>query len=140
MPPLSPARPPLSATRRLAACAALRWLGAAAAAAATWVPGSVAAAGETRVEVWIELSATPPRPDASSAVRAAALRDIDAQQAALVAALQALGGVERGRVRLVRNAVAMDLPAHAVEAASAWPGVKGVRVVQHRMRIEPERR
>jgi hypothetical protein len=117
-------------------CAALRWLGAAAA----WVSVGAVAAGEARVEVWIELSAPPPRPDATAAVRAAALRDIDAQQAALVAALQALGGVERGRVRLVLNAVAMDLPVQAVETARAWPGVKAVRVVQHRTHVEPARR
>jgi hypothetical protein len=137
MPPQSPALPLLQPGRRIAARGALRWLClAATAASAPASPAGPVAAGAPRVEVWIELQAPPPRAGADAAACAAALREIDAQQAALTSALLPLGGVERGRVRLVLNAMAAELPASAVAAARALPFVKGVRVVQNRMLID----
>lgn len=99
------------------------------------------AAVDRRVEIWIDLSMTPPA--AWSALtaeqRARYLHDVDAQQAALMERLKAWPIVERGRVRIARNAVAVEAPESAVEAIRRLPDVVSVRPVTHRNRIQSER-
>jgi len=83
------------------------------------------------VHVWIELDlpalASVPRGDV--AARQVLRRRIEQQQNAVMAALRGLGAQERGRVRLLRNALAVRLPRDQLDAARRLPGVHGVRPV-----------
>ena len=90
------------------------------------------------VEVWVLLSLPPVAARAAETApqRAQALRDIDAQQAEVMARLLRLGAVERGRVRLARNALAVAVPNSALDEVRQLPGVTGVRRVMHRNRIQ----
>ena len=83
---------------------------------------------------WVDLSVPAPAPGATPAERVAQLARVDALQAEVLAALQALGAVELGRVRLVRNALAVALPAARVAPARAVPGVVRLRPLVHRHR------
>ena len=94
-----------------------------------------------RVEVWVELSEPPLGSPSSSGNTAAdrkarALR-IAAQQERAVAALRVIGGVERGRLRVLRNAVAVELSRDRIDAARRIPGVQAVRIIR---RIERDPR
>jgi hypothetical protein len=88
-------------------------------------------------EFWLDLS----EPTLSSighdqpAERAALLARIDRQQNEVLARVHELGGEEVARVKEVRNAVAVTLPAQAVPQARRIPGVLRVRSVQHRNRV-----
>lgn len=97
------------------------------------------AVGEARVaEVWIDLSlpalsSAPPGSDAP-----ALKRDIETQQDRVMARLRALGAEEIGRVKVLRNALAVRLPAAQLPAARALPEVTGVRVVRDIQRPPPK--
>jgi hypothetical protein len=93
-----------------------------------------------RVEIWLDLS----EPELASlrqadpAARTAQRQRIVAEQDRVAAALQALGGVERGRVQLLRNSIAAELPREQVDAARRIPGVRAVRLVRHVDRQPPK--
>ena len=102
--------------------------------------GGLRAADETAerwVEVWVVLSepalATLPR-DATEQ-RTALRQRIVLQQNAVMAQLVALGAIETARVQRARNAIAVRLPAAAIDAAGKIEGVIGVHAVSHRNRI-----
>ena len=86
-----------------------------------------------RVAVWVDLDL----PELASVPRGQraefdALRlQIDAQQDAVLARLRALGAIEQARVRLVRNALAVRLPAAQLDAARRIPGVRAVRPIRN---------
>lgn len=86
-----------------------------------------------RVAVWVDLDlpelASVPR--GRRAERDALRLQIDAQQDAVMARLRALGATEQARVRWVRNALAVRLPAAQFDAARRIPGVRGVRPVRN---------
>jgi hypothetical protein len=86
---------------------------------------------------WLDLS----EPALSSvgydrpAERVDLLARIDRQQDEVLERVRELGGEELARVKEVRNAVAVTLPATAVPAVGRIRGVLRVRPVQHRNRI-----
>lgn len=93
------------------------------------------------VEVWVILSepalATLPR---EAAEQRAALREkILKQQNEVMTHLAALGATESGRTQQMSNAIAIKLPAAAVERAKSIEGVVMVRPVSHRNRINDQR-
>lgn len=94
------------------------------------------------VEVWIDLTLPPtaslPRADRDG--RAALHRRIVAQQDEVMAQLARLGAVERARVQHARNALAVRIPATALDRARAIPGVRGVQLVRHLQRSMPQGR
>jgi hypothetical protein len=92
------------------------------------------------IEVWIELDipAVAARPALTEDERAQHLRAIDAQQSALLEQLQHWDAVERGRVRIVRNAVVVEIPESALDDVRQLPGVTAVLRVSHRQRIHPD--
>jgi hypothetical protein len=85
------------------------------------------------LEVWLDLS--EPELAASSrhtaCAREAHRERIVAEQNRVAAALKALGGTERGRVQLLRNSIAADLPRDQIDAARRIPGVRALRLVRH---------
>jgi hypothetical protein len=91
------------------------------------------------VEVWVVLSepalASLPR-DAAANERAELQRRIKRQQDDIMTQLAALGAVESARVQRVRNAIAVTLPAAAIESAKKIPGVLSVHAISHRNRID----
>lgn len=91
------------------------------------------------VEVWIDLTLPPtaslPRADRDG--RAALYRRIVTQQDEVMAQLAQLGAVERARVQHVRNAIAVRIPATALDRVRAIPGVRDVRIVRHLQRSTP---
>lgn len=93
------------------------------------------------MEVWLDLSepelARLPRGNRSE--REVQRQRIIAEQDRVAAALLSLGGVERGRVQLLRNSIAADLPREQIDAASRIPGVLALRVVRHVDRQPPMR-
>jgi hypothetical protein len=91
------------------------------------------------VEVWVELSepALARLPRHQVAQRAAQLRRITEEQDRVMMQLHHLGAIERARLHTVRNALAVTLPAAALDQARAIVGVQGVRAVQHRNRVSP---
>lgn len=100
---------------------------------------SSAAGASNRVEVWIDLDipAVAARPALSAEARTQHLGAIDAQQSALRQQLQRWAAVERGRVRIVRNAVVVEVPESALEDIRRLPGVTGVSRVTHPHHIQP---
>lgn len=62
---------------------------------------------------------------------------LDKQQASVSERVQALGGHELARVRVVRNALAVSVPAARLGEVAAIEGVVRVRALQHRMRVLP---
>jgi hypothetical protein len=90
-----------------------------------------------RVEVWVELSEPALASLARDQVveRAAQLRRIAEEQDRVMMQLHHLGAVERARLHTVRNALAVTLPAEALDQARAIAGVRSVRAVQHRDRV-----
>jgi hypothetical protein len=107
----------------------------------TGKPDTMRGAVDRRVEVWIDLSATPPAHWSTLTVeqRSRYLREVDAQQDALVERLRTWPIVELGRVRVARNAVAVEVPESALDAIRLLPDVVNVRPVSHRNRVQPER-
>lgn len=105
------------------------------------VQGNLPPRGElpvpARVQVWVDLT----MPAAAAAVmpssRAAYLHALNAQQELLADSLRAHGAVELARLRLVRNSIAVDLPAEAVDVVRQLPGVLWVRPVTHLHHIDP---
>jgi hypothetical protein len=109
--------------------------------------GHAAPQTAARVAVWVDLSMPEPAPGAAAAApsatdpttRAAALsmrQAVQAQQQAVAARLRALGGTELAQIVLVRNAIAVNLPADALACVRQWPGVLRVRPVTHRNRVD----
>jgi hypothetical protein len=90
------------------------------------------------VEVWVVLSepalASLPR-DAKEA-RAALRERIFTQQNNVLAQLVALGATQSGTIQHTENAVAIRLPAAAIEGVKKIDGVIGVRPVSERNRID----
>lgn len=86
---------------------------------------------DAMVEVWVQLT-LPELARVPAAQRAQAQQLIERQQDAVMQQLRALGGVEQARVRLVRNALAVRLPASALPRARAIEGVRAVTPVRHR--------
>ena len=89
------------------------------------------------VEVWVVLSvpalATLPR--AARKERAALRQRIVEQQDRVMRELQALGAVESGRTQQTSNAIAVTVPAAAVQDVKNIDGVITVRPVSQRHRI-----
>ncbi len=102
-----------------------------------------AGSGERQtIDVWVDLDlpalASLPR---QNAVERKALRlRIVQQQDAVMAKLRELGAQERGRVQLLRNALAVRLPRDQLDAARRLPGVHGVRPVRDLERVPPSSR
>lgn len=128
--------------RRPAACAVLAVLaasGAAVASAAQPLPepvvvgGSPGSVSSGRVQVWVDLTVLPLA--SAHAVfpgsRAALAHLVDRQQSALTQQLEELGAVEVGRVRIVRNAIAIEVDASQLNRIRALPGVRSVSLVRH---------
>jgi hypothetical protein len=88
------------------------------------------------VSVWVDLD-LPALAEVPLAERAALRSNILAQQALVMRGLQALGAHELTRVQQVRNAVAVRLDAAQIDAASALPGVRSVRIVRNIERQPP---
>jgi hypothetical protein len=109
-------------------------------------PGPVSrpteATSQERVDVWVELdvpplaSVPPGHPEQRTALR----QRIAEQQDAVAAGLSQLGGIELGRVQLLRNAVAVRLPINQIAEAHRIPGVHGVRPVRNAERPPPRSR
>lgn len=97
--------------------------------------------GAARREWWVDLSLPAPaaHPAVGSVERAERAVALEAQQAQVMNALRLLGATELGRVRGVRNALAVSLPNAQLTAAAAIPGVLRLRPLQHRNRphLEP---
>ena len=87
------------------------------------------------VQVWVELE-LPPLADsgAGSGAHAAA----SAIEADLVRRMKSLGAVELGRVRVLRRAIAVEVPADRVDALRALAGVRRVTPVRHVDRPPPK--
>jgi hypothetical protein len=102
------------------------------------LPASVLGEPPT-TDVWVDLDlpalASLPRQD--TAKRQALRLRIVAQQDTVMAQLRRLGGQERGRVQLLRNALAVRLPRDQLDAARRLPGVHGVRPVRDVERPPP---
>ena len=85
------------------------------------------------VSVWVDLDlpalASVPRNDA--AARNALRSQILAQQGEVMRRLLELGAIEQARVQLVRNALAVRLPAAQIDTARRIPGVRSVRAVRN---------
>lgn len=60
-----------------------------------------------------------------------ALAQVDQQQSVLTRQLVELGAVEVGRVRIVRNAIAIEVDASQLNRIRALPGVRSVSLVRH---------
>lgn len=100
---------------------------------------SVAArAADARIEVWVDLSLPALSTAAPGEPRAALKRELEAQQARVMAALRGLGAEEIGRVALLRNALAVRLPAAHLAVVRALPEVSGVRIVRDIERPPPK--
>ena len=86
-----------------------------------------------RLSEWVDLDlpALATVPGNKRAARGVLRSRIEAQQDAVMARLLGLGAQEQARVRQVRNAVAVWLPAEQIEAARLIPGVRAVRAVRH---------
>jgi len=89
-------------------------------------------------EVWVDLVSPPIAAGGAidELARQRLWQQLETEQDAVAERLRQLGGVERARVKIVRNALAFDLPVTALEAARRLPGVRQVQVVRHRMRID----
>ena len=103
-------------------------------------PASQQSAGDLAgnlVEVWLVLSepalATLPR-DAMQQ-RTDLRARIIAEQDRVLEQLRPLGAVETGRIQQVENAVAVRVPASALEAVKRIDGVTAVRYVSDRNRL-----
>lgn len=83
--------------------------------------------GAPAVDVWVDLTEPVPAtaPDAAQAKRRAAR--VARQQREVLQALEGLGGVELGRARHTRNAIAVRIPAERLDAVRSLPGVLRVR-------------
>jgi len=102
-------------------------------------PAGLYPARPDRVEVWLDLSEPELArlPPGDRTAREAQLQRITAEQDRVAAALRLLDGVERGRVQLLRNSIAADLPRERIDAVRLIPGVRAVRVVRHVVRPPP---
>ena len=107
-------------------------------AAAMLVPELPLAADAQPVEVWVVLSepALASLPRDAKEERAALRERIFMQQNNVIAQLVALGATQSGRIQHSENAVAIRLPAAAIESVKKIDGVIDVRPVSHRNRID----
>jgi hypothetical protein len=139
-----------AAIRRAGLCASILWTGclawtsqvlAAETSPGASSPGSESAATDQMVEVWVILSepalATLPRE--ATEQRTALREKILKQQNEVMTHLAALGATESGRTQQMSNALAVKLPAAAVERAKSIEGVVMVRPVTHRNHINDRR-
>jgi hypothetical protein len=94
---------------------------------------AVTSAPAKQVQVWVDL--TLPTLAAmhlqSEGSRASQIRAIDSQQDDLALQLRDLGATELGRVRLVRNAIAIEVHAEQLDRIRALPGVRSVTPIRH---------
>ncbi len=90
------------------------------------------------VEVWVVLSepALASLPRDAQEQRAALRERILKQQNKVMAQLVALGATESGRIQHTENAVAVSVPAAAIESVRKIDGVTGVRSVSDRNKID----
>jgi len=90
------------------------------------------------VEVWVVLSepALASLPRDAKEERAALRERIITQQNNVVVLLVALGATPSGRIQHTENAVAIRLPAAAIESVKKIDGVIAVRPVSDRNRID----
>ena len=87
-----------------------------------------------KVQVWVELDMPPlAAQPASPGMDAAAL----ARKADLVRRIKDLGAIEIGSVRVLRHAIAVEVPADRIEALGALDGVRRVTPVRHVDRLPP---
>lgn len=84
------------------------------------------------VQVWVDLVAAPLAAGPSASAKA--LTDL---QDALMARMRRLGAVELGRVRVLRNAIAVEVDASQLDAIRALEGVRAVTPVRHADRLGP---
>ncbi len=91
------------------------------------------------VSVWVDLDLPELASLPADRVpeRDALRQQILAQQEQVMARLRELGATEQGRVQLLRNALAVRLPANRIEAARQVPGVRAVRPVVDRVLHHP---
>lgn len=92
-----------------------------------------------RREVWLDLR-LPPLADLRHlppGQRDAAMAALEQQQASVLERVQTLGGHELARVRVVRNALAVSVPAARLGEVAAIEGVVRVRAIEHRARVLP---
>ena len=101
-------------------------------------PASAAPRSGGWVEVWIDLAmpSVSAMPSLTPEERVAYARAIDARQSALIEQLRPWGAEERGRVTIVRNAVAVEVPESVLDEIRRLPGVARVRKVTHPHRID----
>lgn len=94
---------------------------------------------EGEVEVWVDLSvpALSSLPRANREQRSVLRARIERQQNEVMRQLAALGAREEARVLEVRNALAVRIPASALQEARALAGVLRVREVTHIKREPP---
>lgn len=102
-------------------------------------PVGVVRPSDATIEVWVDLTLPPlaTLPREARDERAALRERIGRQQGEVMAQLAALGAIEEARVQQVRNALAVRLPAEALERARRIPGVRGVHPVTHIKRETP---
>lgn len=88
-----------------------------------------------RIEVWVDLAypaAAASLPPAFGTSRATHGHVVTALQDALASSLKGVGAVERGRVRLVRNALVVEVDVAMLDTIRQMPGVLAVTPVSHR--------
>ena len=100
------------------------------------------AGGSGRVILWVDLSepALVTLSRNSDTDREAQRQRILAEQHRVADALRGLGAIERGRVHMLRNSIAVDLPRDQVDAAGRIPGVRALRAVRDVERGPPRPR
>lgn len=102
--------------------------------ASTGVPPAVRDAAPL-VQLWVELDM--PALAAAAAGTGTSAAAAKAVEADLLKRMRALGAVELGRVRVLRHAIAVAVPADRVDALRALEGVRRVTPVRHVDRPPP---
>lgn len=90
------------------------------------------------VQVWVDLCPLPPALGASTPQARPDPAQVTQRQDELMQRMRPLGAVEIGRVRLVRQAIAVEVPARQLNALRALEGICGVSPVRHVQRPPPE--
>lgn len=85
------------------------------------------ASGTPTIEVWVELSESPPAPAAAASTAARQRERVARQQERVAEALARLGAVELARVSKTGNAIAVRIDRARLDEVRAVPGVKRVR-------------
>ncbi|MBB6093767.1 hypothetical protein HNQ60_002648 [Povalibacter uvarum] len=98
---------------------------------------TTASASREEIEVWIVLSepALSSLPRDAESQRAELRRRILEEQDRVMRRLAELGAVESARTQQTRNAIAVTLPAAAIESVKKIDGVTAVKTVSHRNRV-----